>query len=193
VFTASGGDPINCHILCETLATPERAVSPTRFTNSVHNAAAGYWHIAAASTAASTSLGAFDDSFEAGLIEAMSQCAAGHTPVLLVAADQPYPEPLHAKRPLADVFALGLLLKPGAGACSLQLGVAEDGLADACCDDAGLDSLRLGVPAARALPLLQAIARGATSTWRLAAWAGMALGVSGAAPVLENDHRTARA
>jgi 3-oxoacyl-(acyl-carrier-protein) synthase len=51
VFTSSTGDPGNCHVLCESLATPERLVSPTRFTNSVHNAVAGYWHIAVRSQA----------------------------------------------------------------------------------------------------------------------------------------------
>src|SRR5207244_3501491 len=56
VFSSSSGDPANCHALCEALATPERLVSPTRFTNSVHNASAGYWHIATASRAPSTSL-----------------------------------------------------------------------------------------------------------------------------------------
>ena len=32
----------NVHAICESLATPERQVSPTRFHNSVHNAAAGW-------------------------------------------------------------------------------------------------------------------------------------------------------
>ena len=67
VFTASNGEGANCHNLCETLASADRSVSPTRFTNSVHNAAAGYWHIAVASRAASTSLCGFDTSFGAGL------------------------------------------------------------------------------------------------------------------------------
>jgi hypothetical protein len=46
VFTASGADGHNCHALCEQLATDDRRISPTRFHNSVHNAAAGYWGIA---------------------------------------------------------------------------------------------------------------------------------------------------
>ena len=40
------------HEICETLATAERQVSPTRFHNSVHNAPAGYWSIATQSRAA---------------------------------------------------------------------------------------------------------------------------------------------
>ena len=41
VFSASGADGHNCHALCEQLATDDRQISPTRFHNSVHNAAAG--------------------------------------------------------------------------------------------------------------------------------------------------------
>ena len=56
VFTSSGGDGENVHQICETLASTDREVSPTRFHNSVHNAAAGYWGIATGSREASTSL-----------------------------------------------------------------------------------------------------------------------------------------
>src|SRR5690606_22218917 len=46
VFTASNGDGFNCHAINETLVSDERDISPTRFHNSVHNAAAGYCSIA---------------------------------------------------------------------------------------------------------------------------------------------------
>jgi hypothetical protein len=157
VFTSSTGDPLNCHLLCEALAAPERLVSPTRFTNSVHNAPAGYWHIATASRAPSTSLAAFDASFGAGLLEAAAQCAATQAPVLLVACDVPYPEPLHSKRPVADVLALALVLVPGTG---LRLRPAPEAAVTRC-PHAGLEDLRQTIPAGRALPLLQALAAGA--------------------------------
>lgn len=173
VFTSSTGDPTNCHLLCEALAQPERLVSPTRFTNSVHNAAAGYWHIALHSRAPSTSLAAHDASFAAGLLEAAVQCLAAQTPVLLVACDVPYPEPLHTLRPLADVFAVALVLGPvaasgagsgfdaGAGPL-LELQAIGSGLADddsTGCTEPALEALRRGIPAARALPLLVALAQ----------------------------------
>jgi hypothetical protein len=164
VFASSSADPANCHALCEALAAPQRLVSPTRFTNSVHNAASGYWHIAAQSTQASTSLSAFDASFAAGLLEAAVQCRAGGGPVLLVACDVPYPEPLHALRPLADTFALALLLAPGPQAGPrLTIRFTADAPATRC-DDAALEALRGAAPAARALPLLQALARGSAAT-----------------------------
>ena len=158
VFCGSSGDPLNCHLLCEALAAPERLVSPTRFTNSVHNAPAGYWHIATQSRAASTSLAAFDASFAAGLLEAAVQCLATRAPVLLVACDVPYPEPLHTVRPVADVFAVALLLGPASAPgrkLSLQTGPAAT---PSLCGHPGLDAVCSGIPAARALPLLQLLA-----------------------------------
>ena len=175
VFAASSGDASNCHALCDALASAAPVVSPTRFTNSVHNAAAGYWHIATGSRAASTSLCGFDASFGAGLLEAASQCVAGQRPVLLVAGDTPYPEPIHSKRPITDAFGLALLLcadsdeadaddpNPGHD-LRLSLRLRSDAVEPSRCGHAGLDALRLGVPAARALPLLQAAALGRSAT-----------------------------
>ena len=172
VFTSSTGDPLNCHLLCEALAAPGRMVSPTRFTNSVHNAPAGYWHIAAASRAPSTSLAAFDASLGAGLLEAAVQCQSTQAPVLLVACDMPYPEPLHALRPVADVFALALLLAP-AGGRGLRLAITPE-LAATPCAHAGLEALRRTIPAARALPLLQALAGHRAASLVLEGLPGMA-------------------
>ena len=171
VFTSSSGEGMNCHVLCETLATPTPVVSPTRFTNSVHNAASGCWHIAVASRAASTSLCAFDGSFGAGLIEAATSVHTSGQPVLLVASDSPYPEPLHATRPLPDHFGVALLLTPVETEHSLaaltialtgaRVGVgADEQAAVIACDDASLDALRRAIPAAAALPLLVALAGG---------------------------------
>ena len=170
VFTSSSGEGLNCHLLCETLATPTPLVSPTRFTNSVHNAASGCWHIAVASQATSTSLCAFDASFGAGLIEAATSVCTSGAPVLLVVSDSPYPEPLHATRPLPDHFGLALLLTPAETAQSLAAltitlplptgdAVPIDAAAVSTCEDPSLDTLRRAIPAAAALPLLVALAR----------------------------------
>jgi len=163
VFSASSGEGANCHALCETLASTSPQVSPTRFTNSVHNAAAGCWHIAVGSRAASTSLCAFDASFGAGLLEAATSVVIGNAPVLLVASDSPYPEPLHAVRPLPDHFGVALVLAPQASAHSIAALTIEPigaGAAASPCADAALEALRRAIPAAAALPLLTALARG---------------------------------
>ncbi len=179
VFTSSTGDPANCHAMCDALATAERLISPTRFTHSVHNVAAGYWHIATQSMQASTSLGAFDASFSAGLLEAAVQCVHGQAPVLLVACDVPYPEPLHGVRPLADTLAVALLLVPQGGR-RLRVALAGDA-AITRCNGAALETLRGQIPAARALPLLQALAAAAAASLVVEGLAGMALAVDVAA------------
>jgi len=161
VFSSSGGDGVNCHELCEMLASSDRQVSPTRFHNSVHNAAAGYWSIGAGAMATASVLCAHDGSFGAGLLEALAQVAVDGVPVLLIAADTAYPEPLHAARPIPDEFAIGLLLSPSPGPQSLaRIGAALSGLPPTAMAEPALEALRGAVPAARSLPLLDAIARG---------------------------------
>jgi hypothetical protein len=160
VFSASGGDGDNCHAICEVLASSERFISPTRFHNSVHNAPAGYWSIAAQAMTASTSLAAYDASFAAGLLEAIVQVRSSREPRLLIAYDTAYPEPLHAKRPIPDAFAVALVLVPERTARAVaRVSVALDGGEPDRCADPALDALRAGNPAARALPLLAALAQ----------------------------------
>ena len=169
VFAASGGEGSNCHVLCETLAGPDRHLSPTRFTNSVHNAAAGYWHIAVQSRAASTSLSAYDGSFGAGLLEAATQILASRAPVLLVACDVPYPPPLHALRPLPHPMGTALLLAPAgfAGAIArigIELVPEADAAPETRCADPALDALRRALPSAAGLALFEHLARNAEGT-----------------------------
>ncbi|SDM09727.1 Beta-ketoacyl synthase, N-terminal domain [Oryzisolibacter propanilivorax] len=167
VFTASGADGHNCHALCEQLAGDDRQVSPTRFHNSVHNAAAGYWGIAARSMQPCQVLCAHDGSFGAGLLDATAQVAADGVRVLLIAYDSEYPEPLHAKRPFPDAAGMAWLLSPARSAASLAQLQLLHGAAQAAptaLADARLDTLRTQYPALRGLPALQRLARGAAGT-----------------------------
>jgi hypothetical protein len=179
VFASSSGDCDNVHCMLEALAAPSREVSPTRFHNSVHNAAAGYWSIATQCRAPSTSLACRDGSFAAGLLEAACQAVSGGVPVALIAYDHPYPEPLHAVRPIVAPFGVALVLAPEAGGRSLAaLDVAfvpEEKAPTPAADD--LESLRSSVPAARSLPLLAALARGAAASVALEYVAGSHLSV----------------
>ena len=183
VFAASTGDANNCHALCEALAQPERVVSPTRFTNSVHNAPAGYWHIATGSQAPSTSLCAYDASFGAGLIEAFAQCASGQAEVLLVAGDVAYPEPLRGVRPISGAFGIALLLAAGPGPRDLaRLRLWLGAAAATALDDAALETLRRAVPAGRGLPMLRAVALGGQRTVVLDYLDGLTLSLEVEAP-----------
>lgn len=164
VFSASSGDGANCHEICQTLASSDRQISPTRFHNSVHNAASGYWSIAAGAMEKASVLCAHDASFGAGLLEAMAQVAADRTPVLLIVADTSYPEPLHAARPIPDAFGVALLLSPQAGERTLARIALELRAEPATTmDEAALEALRAAIPAARSLPLLAALARRETA------------------------------
>jgi hypothetical protein len=160
VFSSSGGDGHNCHELCQALALAGREISPTRFSNSVHNAAAGYWSIATGATLESNVLCAFDASFCAGLLEAVTQVVVDGESLLLVAYDTEYPEPIHSKRPVPDAFGLALVLTPdrrrnSVARIDVELGDERpDSMADSL-----LEILRLSIPAARSLPLLSHLAR----------------------------------
>ena len=167
VFSSSTGDGENQHAICEVLASSDRDISPTRFHNSVHNAPAGYWGIATGAMAPSDSLAAFDASFAAGLLEALGRLAADPArDVLVVSYDAPYPEPLKAARPIADAFAVGMVLGhasppsgEGRGAgCSISATFTNDPATEI--SEPALESVRSGIPAARALPLLQLFATG---------------------------------
>ena len=161
VFSASGADGHNCHALCEQLAGEDRQISPTRFHNSVHNAAAGYWGIATGAMAPCQVLCAYDASFGAGLIDALGQVALDRQTTLLIAYDSEYPEPLFAKRPVPDVAGVGLVLTPERSERSLaRITVTpQTSPADALTDSA-LENLRTAIPAMRALPLLHKLALG---------------------------------
>ncbi|MBA2409032.1 MAG: beta-ketoacyl synthase chain length factor [Gammaproteobacteria bacterium] len=161
VFASSGGDSEIINSICTALARPQRAVSPTQFHNSVHNSPAGYWAIATLCHSSSVSLSAYDGSFAAGLLEAVTTALVEGGPVLLVAYDYPPPEPLSQVRGFCAPFAAAMLIdaRPGPRAMAsfdiaLARGEREDRMRDK-----ELESLRTGNPAARALPLLEAIAR----------------------------------
>jgi hypothetical protein len=160
VFSSSGGDGENCHMICEALAGSDRLISPTRFHNSVHNAPSGYWGIASGAMLPSTSLCAHDASFSVGLLEAATQSVIEQRPILLVAYDTPYPEPLQTVRPIADQFAVALLLHPvktPRSMASLTLALSSE--PPTRMTNEVLNEVCRNIPAARCLPLLQTLAQ----------------------------------
>lgn len=162
VFASSGGDGETIDTILSTLAGPVRELSPTRFHNSVHNVAAGYWNIATGSKTPSTSLCAHDGSFAAGLLEAAAQTiAADGTRVVLIAYDLPYPAPLASVRPIDAPFALALVLSSiPTPDCIAALEIGLGAQQPHPCTLPELERLRQSIPAARALPLLEALAKG---------------------------------
>lgn len=166
VFTSSGGDGDTIHEILKTTASPNPEVSPTRFHNSVHNAPAGYWSIATGSRASSTSLCCHDDSFAAGLLEAAVTATTELCSVAVIAYDVQYPEPLASVRAIGAPFAVALILsaEPTETAFAfIDLSLRPQRTPPTPATVFELETLRGNTPAARALPLLQALARDATA------------------------------
>lgn len=160
VFASSEGDLTTTDALCRTMTADEPWASPMRFHNAVHNAPVGYWSIAEGVQANTTSICAWDASFAVGLLEAAAELAGdGIGECLLVAYDEPAPEPLYSVRPLPNPCAVALRLAPGPG-LSLAF-AAQPPAEESTMAQAELEALRRSNPAARALPLLAALARGA--------------------------------
>ena len=167
VFGTGNGDGVVVGGILDALsqARDERVVSPTAFHNSVHNAAAGYWSIATGGRAPASCLGAYDDTWPASLLAAMVDGHATGKPVLLCCYDHPLPPPLHAQRPTSDPFGAGLVLAPPGRAgrvARLHLAYGSRPAPGTPPRTASLHALFTGNPIGRALPLLEALARGAT-------------------------------
>jgi hypothetical protein len=167
VFASSLGDGGITHRLCAAFTLPERPVSPTQFHNSVHNAPAGYWSIATHGHAASTSVAGGEGTFATALIEATVQSRQTHRPVLLVAYDLPAPDPLLARTPIKQAFAVGFVVSSNAsspsGGTHLVLDPVPREAEVTTLERPRLEALRRDNAAACSLPLLEAIAGGQTS------------------------------
>ena len=164
VFASSEGDSEIVDYLCSSLAQSEKAVSPTRFHNSVHNAPAGYWHIATHTHAPSNSISCYDASFACGLLDAATQAVIDRRVVLLCVYDIAMPDTLKEKRLIEYSFGMALILSNQPCKQSfarLDIDLTElTGNAETTLADQKLEMLRMDNPAARSLPLLVAIARG---------------------------------
>ncbi|HZF15162.1 MAG TPA: beta-ketoacyl synthase chain length factor [Steroidobacteraceae bacterium] len=159
VFASSDADMSIMHRICVALAEPARMVSPTDFHNSVHNAPAGYWGIAARATRSATTLSAFDATAIAGLRECLALIEDGAPAALLVLCDVPAPVPLLEKRPMHAPCGIALMLvRDALGTRPARISF-DDGHAETPMSHPRLERLRLGNPAARVLPILEAVAK----------------------------------
>lgn len=156
VFTSTHGELGLTDEICRVLASEPEALSPTRFHNSVHNAASGYWTIGAGCAEASTAISAWQASFGAGLLEAGVQAVCEARPVLMVAFDAAAAGPLASMATSGSLFGAALVLAPVEAAAAgpvLRLGLG--GEADAATSPFPIDN-----PLAPGLGLLAALARG---------------------------------
>lgn len=121
VFASTHGDLAISDYMCETLVETPTLISPIRFHNSVHNAAAGYWSIATSSTATYTAISAYVHTFGVGLLEAITQMLAEDAPVLYVAYDIAAKGPLGTVAPSTGLLGAALLLSPQAAGAKAKL------------------------------------------------------------------------
>lgn len=157
VFASMHGDLAITDYMCATLAEQPDSVSPIRFHNSVHNAAAGYWTIGAGAMAPATSISAFDATFAQGLLEACAQLATGSEAVLLVAFDAAASGPLAKVQPSEGLLGAALVLSRGEACPRLALALRDgepDALGGALLARARRNAMR------PMLPLFQALAAG---------------------------------
>ncbi len=167
VFASAHGDLAIVDYLCTTLADDPLLLSPTRFHHSVHNAAAGYWSIATQALAASTSLAAGDDTFAAGLVDALAQVALEGRPVLFVAFDTPATGPLAEAVANTRLFGMAMLLAPPGerrSLVSLRAEVVAGRAPLPLPAQPGLHALATSSAAARGLALAEAVALEAPAT-----------------------------
>lgn len=114
IFASTHGDIAITDYMCETLAKTPDLLSPTKFHNSVHNAAAGYWAIATGCMAPYTALSAGHRTFGNGLLEALTQSQSDNTDVLYVAYDTESRGPLATITRSAGSLGCALVLSPSA-------------------------------------------------------------------------------
>lgn len=183
VFASADGDLETAERICRSVAEPQPWISPHRFHNSVHNAASGYWSIAAGWRGSSTTLAAGTASFGAGLLEALLTLASEQVEqCLLVAYDDAAPPAFRGVHPVEMPFAAALLLGRAGSGARLHTDGRGHGDTPSACEASALEALRQQNPAARALPLLAALAGGRSGSLGLPGPAGTLRLVLDAAP-----------
>jgi hypothetical protein len=166
VFASGMGDMQITDYMCRTLATMPRTLSPTKFHNSVHNAATGYWSIATASNAPANAVSGYEHSGGVALLEGAIQAVEENIPVLIAVQEAAAPKPFKSVYDSDHPLAIALLLTPR-GTCSSP--VCELGFCVSTGDQSEIQPASLtGVDlernfAAKILGLLLAIADGGIS------------------------------
>ena len=155
VFASSHGDLTITDYMASTLAQDPRALSPTRFHNSVHNAAAGYWTIGTGATTPATALSGYRASFALGLLEALVQLHAGAEAVLLAGYDGGGSGPLGEMALSQGLLGAALVLTRAGDGPRLQAHW-QNGASDA--PPGPLASFTAGNIMASMLPLFDALA-----------------------------------
>lgn len=164
VFGSGLGDTEITDYMCRALTTAEKQLSPTKFHNSVHNAAAGYWTISTHCMKSANSIAAYHMTAGLAVLEAMTQCVLHDEPVLVTLFDTAAYDTYRQIFDCEYSFAAALLIAPigftdATPLVELAL-TQEPALATQPeWHSATLNKLYQGNPAAKILSLLAAIAQ----------------------------------
>lgn len=112
MFASGLGDTELTDYMCRELAGEHKQLSPTKFHNSVHNAAAGYWTIATDCVQPANSIAAYETSVSSTLLEGICQCLSENRPVLLAFYDIPVCQVLSSLFDNDLAFAAALVIAP---------------------------------------------------------------------------------
>jgi len=112
VFVSGLGDTQLTDYMCKVLAGENKALSPTKFHNSVHNAAAGYWTISTDCMQAANSVAGFGESVSLTLMESLIQAHAEQRALLLTFYDAPSSPVLKELLKNEHSFAVSMIIAP---------------------------------------------------------------------------------
>lgn len=163
VFGSGLGDTEITDYMCRVLTTTEKQLSPTKFHNSVHNAAAGYWTISTGCMKAANSIAAYQNTAGLSLLEAIIQCQQHQEPLLITLFDTAAHDAYRQIFACEHSFAAALLIVPVGSAASpiARLTMGDDSAATPAAPVFAhklLGNLYRDNPAAKVLGLLQQLA-----------------------------------
>lgn len=163
VFGSGLGDTEITDYMCRVLTTAEKQLSPTKFHNSVHNAAAGYWTISTGCMKSANSIAAYQNTAGLALLEGIIQCQQHNEPVLVTLFDTAAHDAYRQIFACEQSFAAALLLVPaGTAAAPLARLVMDDEVASINVaprfPHEQLNQLYRDNPSAKVLGLLQQLA-----------------------------------
>ncbi len=169
VFGSGLGDTDITDYMCRVLTTAEKQLSPTKFHNSVHNAAAGYWTISSGCMKSANSIAAYHDTVGTCLLEAMIQSVQHNEPVLVTVFDTEVQQTWKQIFPSDQSFAASLLICPENFSVNKSLAkIKFSSMSSDNPDVSGLpesmQALYQQNPAAKILPLLKCLTAKQNST-----------------------------
>jgi hypothetical protein len=167
VFGSGLGDTDITDYMCRTLTTVEKQLSPTKFHNSVHNAAAGYWTISTHCMKSANSIAGYQMTAALALLEGISQCVLQNEPVLITLFDTAAHDVYRQIFSCEHSFAAALLVSPLSFSASNRIAtltLRQNTLtlkqnAANMAQGTGLEKIYDGNPAAKILSFLNALNR----------------------------------